>query len=198
MESPFFSVKIILSFIIVSSLAVWKMQAQKVEISGKIISDGELEGIHVINKTSYRYATTDKNGGFIIQAKLSDSLYFSSIQYIPKIVIITPDIVKDSFIEVRLEDGVTELDEVTVGKILTGDLNSDISNSDAERPLDFYDVGIPGFTGPRKTQIESKLYEADAGKMVYIGFPYAMLNFNKFLDPIITIGLLKFCIIFFL
>ena len=159
-------------------------QAQTREFSGIVKADGNVEGIHVINKSSYRYATTDKNGGFIIQAKLSDSLYFSSIQYIPKIVIITPDIVKDSFIEVRLEDGVTELDEVTVGKILTGDLNSDISNSDAERPLDFYDVGIPGFTGPRKTQIESKLYEADAGKMVYIGFPYAMLNFNKFLNKI--------------
>ena len=159
-------------------------QAQTREFSGIVKADGNVEGIHVINKSSYRYATTDKNGGSIIQAKSSDSLYFSSIQYIPKSVIITPDIVKDSFIEVRLEDGVTELDEVTVGKILTGDLNSDISNSDAERPLDFYDVGIPGFTGPRKTQIESKLYEADAGKMVYIGFPYAMLNFNKFLNKI--------------
>ena len=41
------------------------IQAQKVELSGKIISNGELEGIHVINKTSYRYTTTDQNGLFI-------------------------------------------------------------------------------------------------------------------------------------
>ena len=108
-------------------------QAQTREFSGIVKADGNVEGIHIINKTSYRYATTDKSGGFIIQAKLSDSLYFSSIQYTPKIVVITPNIVKDSFIEVRLEDSVTELDEVTVGKILTGDLNSDITNSDAER-----------------------------------------------------------------
>ena len=159
-------------------------QAQTREFSGIVKADGNVEGIHIINKTSYRYATTDKSGGFIIQAKLSDSLYFSSIQYTPKIVVITPNILKDSFIEVSLEDSVTELDEVTVGKILTGDLNSDITNSDAERPLDFYDVGIPGYTGTRKTQIESRLYEADAGKMVYLGFPYAVLNLNKFLNKI--------------
>ena len=78
------------------------IQAQTREFSGIVKADGNVEGIHIINKTSYRYATTDKSGGFIIQAKLSDSLYFSSIQYTPKIVVITPNILKDSFIEVRL------------------------------------------------------------------------------------------------
>ncbi len=177
-----FSFKYFRFIFLLLSLAL--SQAQTREISGIIKADGNVEGIHIINKTSYRYATTDQNGSFTIQAKLSDSLYFSSIQYTPKIVVVVPKIMKDNFIEVRLEDSVTELDEVTIGKLLTGDLNADISNSDVERPIDFYDVGLPGYTGPRKTQSESRLYEADAGKMVYLGFPYAMLNLNKFLNKI--------------
>ena len=180
MESPFFSVKIILSFIIVSSLAVWKMQAQKVEISGKIISDGELEGIHVINKTSYRYSTTDQNGLFTIVGKLSDSLYFSSIQNIPKTIILNAQHISSKSITVSLSESINALDEVTVGTILTGDLNSDITNSDVDRPIDFYDLGIPGYTGPRLNLVERRLFEADAGPLV-IGLG---LNFSKLLNMI--------------
>ena len=160
------------------------IHAQTRELSGIIKADGNVEGVHVINKTAYRYATTNQKGEFTIKGKLSDSLYFSSIQYMPKFVVITAKMIENNFIEVTLEDSVTELDEVTVGKILTGDLNSDITNSDAERPLDFYDVGIPGYTGVRKTQAESRVYEADYGKMVYLGFPYVMFNFNKFLNKV--------------
>jgi len=180
LESPFFSVKIILSFIIVSSLAVWKMQAQKVEISGKIISDGELEGIHVINKTSYRYSTTDQNGLFTIVGKLSDSLYFSSIQNIPKTIILNAQHISSKSITVSLSESINALDEVTVGTILTGDLNSDITNSDVDRPIDFYDLGIPGYTGPRLNLVERRLFEADAGPLV-IGLG---LNFSKLLNMI--------------
>jgi hypothetical protein len=60
--------------------------AQTREISGTVSASGSLEGIHVINRTSYRYATSDINGVFKIQSKLSDTLYFSSVQYIPKTI----------------------------------------------------------------------------------------------------------------
>ena len=89
MSTSFFSMKTFLTTIFVSGLTIFTAQAQKVELSGKIISNSELEGIHVINKSSYRYTTTDKNGLFSIEVKVSDSLYFSSIQYLPKIVIIS-------------------------------------------------------------------------------------------------------------
>lgn len=158
--------------------------AQVQEISGLVRAEGSVEGIHVINKTSYRYATTNAKGEFVIEANQSDSLYFSSIQYTPKFVVVTSNMIKQRYIDVILEDNITALDEVTIGQILTGDLNSDIANSDAERPLDFYDVGLPGYTGPRKTQNESRLYEADNGKMIYLGLPYAIINLNKFLNTI--------------
>ena len=154
--------------------------AQKVELSGKIISNGELEGIHVINKTSYRYTTTDQNGLFIIEGKLSDSLYFSSIQYIPKTIILSAQHINSNSITVSLSESINALDEVMVGTVLTGDLNSDITNSDVERPIDFYDLGIPGYTGPRLNLEERRLFEADAGPLV-IGLG---INFSKLLNMI--------------
>ena len=152
--------------------------AQKVELSGKIITNGELEGIHVINKTSYRYTTTDQNGMFIVEGKLSDSLYFSSIQYLPKTVVLTAQHIISKSITVSLSESINALDEVMIGTVLTGDLNSDISNSEVDRPMDFYDLGIPGYTGPRMNLAERRLFEADAGSLVTgLG-----INFSKLLN----------------
>ena len=161
-------------------MALGTLQAQKIELSGQIISNGELEGIHVINKTSYRYTTTDSNGLFIIQGKLSDSLYFSSIQYIPKTIVLSAQHINTKSITVSLSESINALDEVLIGTVLTGDLNSDISNSEVERPIDFYDLGIPGYTGPRLNLAERRLFEADAGPLV-IGLG---LNFSKLLNKI--------------
>ena len=149
MRTSFFSMQSILNLIAVSVMAVVTTHAQKVELSGKIITNGELEGIHVINKTSYRYTTTDQNGLFIVEGKLSDSLYFSSIQYLPKTIVLTAQHINSKSITVSLSESINALDEVMIGTVLTGDLNSDISNSEVERPIDFYDLGIPGYTGPR-------------------------------------------------
>lgn len=176
----FYRIVIIISFLFYSILN-W---GQTHDLSGIVVADGNVEGIHVINKSAYRYATTNTKGEFVIEAKASDSLYFSSIQYTPKFIVVSASMIDQNFIKVYLDDSVTELDEVTIGKILTGDLNSDIGNSDAERPLDFYDLGIPGYTGVRKTQAESRVYEADNGKMVYLGFPFVIINFNKFLNKV--------------
>lgn len=182
MRGYFFSMKTILTFMLVSSITVFTSQAQKVELSGQIISNSELEGIHVINKSSYRYTTTDKNGLFSIEVKVSDSLYFSSIQYIPKIVIISANQIKSKSITVTLSESINALDEVMIGTILTGDLNSDITNSDAERPIDFYDLGIPGYTGPRMNLAERRLFEADNGLLIpSIGFGFS-LNFYKLIN----------------
>jgi len=161
-------------------MVVCKIQAQKVELSGQIISSGELEGIHVINKTSYRYTTTDENGRFSIAGKLADSLYFSSIQYMPKIIVLTAQQIKNKSITVSLSESINALDEVVFGTILTGDLNSDITNSEADRPIDFYDLGIPGYTGPRMNLAERRLFEADDGPLV-IGLG---VNFSKLLNMI--------------
>jgi hypothetical protein len=157
--------------------------SQTVEINGVIKGISNVENIHVINKTSNKFATTNKIGGFKISAKLNDTLVFSSIQYKLKAIIISPKNIKEKYVLVYLNESVNVLDEVVVGKVLTGDLNSDINNSETERPLDFYDVGIPGYTGKPKTQNERRLYEADHGKYVAIGLGFG-LNLNKILNKV--------------
>lgn len=156
------------------------IQAQQIELSGQIIAKGDLEGIHVINKSAYRYSTTDQNGFFTIEGGLSDSLYFSSIQYIPKTIVLSTQNIDTKSITVTLSESINALDEVLIGTLLTGDLNSDIGNSDAKRPIDFYDLGIPGYTGPRMNLTERRLYDADHS-VLYTGLG---LNVNKLLNMI--------------
>ena len=162
---------------------VFTAQSQTVEIKGNVVAATDVENIHVINKTANKFATTDKLGGFKIRAKAFDTIVFSSVQYKLKAVVVSPTNIKERGMTVELTDQVNVLDEVIVGKILTGDLDSDVNNSDAERPIDFYDVGIPGYKGKPKTQSERRLYEADHGKMVSIGLGVGV-NFNKLLNKI--------------
>jgi hypothetical protein len=171
------------AFFIVFFLVFSLVHSQSIEIKGLVVANEDVENIHVINKSSSKFATTTKLGAFTIEVKLSDTLVFSSVQYQLKAVLVTPKIFIEKKLTVFLEDRVNELDEVTVGKILTGSLDSDIKNSDAERPIDFYDVGIPGYTGKTKTQSERRLHEADAGKYVAIGLGVG-LNLNKILNKI--------------
>lgn len=138
--------------------------AQTVLINGKvIIDDPDVEGIHVINKTASKFAITRDNGEFSIPATLNDTIVFSAIKYKPKEVIITPLIIHSKQMTVYLTELVNELDEVLVGKVLTGNLWSDVENSEAKRDINFYDVGIPGYTGKPFTQSERRLHEATTG-----------------------------------
>ena len=75
-------------------------------------------------------------------------------------VIINDAVIASKNIFVNLKEQVNELDEVLVGKILTGDLASDLKNVEGDPPINFYDVGIPGYTGKIATQSERRLSEA--------------------------------------
>lgn len=170
-------------FLVVFCLICSSIYSQTIEIEGVVAASSDVENIHVINKTSNIFTTSNKLGAFIIEAKLSDTLVFSSVQYSLQTILVTPKIIIEKKMTVFLEDKVNELGEVIVGKVLTGSLDSDIKNSDAERPINFYDVGIPGYKGKPKTQNQRRLHEADAGKYVYVGLGVG-LNLNKILNKI--------------
>ena len=146
-------------FVILSSNVI----AQTKDISGKIVAKGDVDGIHIINKTATKFTISDDKGAFVIPAKLNDTIIVSGIQYKPKEFVISDIIMQTKSTTVHLEENVNVLDEVVVGKVLTGDLMSDIENSDVKRDINFYDVGIPGYTGPRMTQSERRVYEANSG-----------------------------------
>ena len=134
--------------------------SQTVKLSGQVESEKSIEGIHVINKTQKFYTTTNQAGQFKIEAAVNDTIVLTAVQYKQVIVIVTKKQMETKTITVKLEEQVNELAEVIVGNTLTGDLFKDVNDSDAKPDINFYDLGIPGYTGKPKTQSERRLYEA--------------------------------------
>ncbi|MDO6760314.1 hypothetical protein Q4566_08905 [Tamlana sp. 2_MG-2023] len=152
--------RVFLFFLIFS----WALLAtsQSIDLFGKIKSDGNIENIHVINKTQQLFTTTNVRGEFTMTVKLNDTLMFSSIQHKPQEQVVSEVIFKNKIIVIHLESEINELEEVVLGKVLTGNLMSDISNTTGEVPINFYDVGIPGYTGKPATKSE-RLLDASRG-----------------------------------
>ncbi len=158
--------------------------AQTLVLKGRVIANEDLVGIHVLNISEKKYAVTNGSGGFEIPVRLNDTIVFRSVQYEPYQLTISETIIRDRYIEIQLKDRINKLDEVVVGKILTGNLLSDIENSDAKRDINFYDLGIPGYTGKLKTQSERKFEEADSGKFIYYYGIGVAINVHKILNRI--------------
>lgn len=155
--------KSIFLFSLLLLCGVIKASAQTVEINGKITATDEVDGIHIINKTASKFSISSSSGAFTILAKLNDTILFSGISYQPKEIVVTKLIIGSQQMFVYLDELVTALDEVVVGKVLTGDLMFDINNAELKPDLNFYDLGIPGYTGKLKTQSERRLHEATSG-----------------------------------
>jgi len=156
---------------------------QTIEILGRLESKTNIENIHVINKTAQVFTITDKKGLFTITAKLNDTLKFSSVQHKLKEVIVSKEIISTKAIFVKLDEQINELDEVFVGKVLTGDLLSDIKNTEGKPPINFYDVGIPGYTGKTATQSKRRLSEAGEFKSKML---FGLLGGGLPLNPILN------------
>ncbi len=159
--------------------------SQSIEIHGKVVSKANVESIHVINKTAQFFTTTDKKGEFKITAKLNDTLVFSSIQHKLKQIIVNKNIISIQTCTVILDEQINELDEVLVGKILTGNLLLDIGNTEGDPPINFYDVGIPGYKGKIATRSERRLAEAGEFKpKMLLGLLGGGLPLNPILNGI--------------
>ena len=171
---------LLFSFLIFSKVCI----SQVVEIKGRVKANSDLEGIHVINKTSKFYSTTNHKGEFTIISRLNDTLVFSSVQYKLEPLLITQEVFNSKFLEVELIEHVNELNEVHIGNTMSGNLEDDIGNVKGKPDINFYDVGIPGYSGKPKTQNERRLIEADHGKYFYyygLGFS---INVNKILNKV--------------
>lgn len=136
--------------------------SQKTDILGKVKSALEVENIHVINKTAQRFTTTNVYGEFRITASQNDTIVFSSIQHKLLSIVVNDQIITDRVLVVTLEEQLNALDEVIVGKVLSGDILMDIGDVNGE-PMTSKKAGIPSYQGPLKTQSERKLIEATTG-----------------------------------
>ena len=172
----------VLSLIIVFSFAL-TTHAQRKDLNGQLIANDEVEGLHILNKTGAKYTISNEDGSFVIPAKASDTLFISGLKYEAQEFVITQSIIELGRFRVQLIEKINELDEVIVGKILTGSLESDLENSDAKTEINFYDLGIPGYKGKPLTQNERKLHDADAGTWGSIGLGFSV-NFHKLLNTV--------------
>jgi hypothetical protein len=155
--------------------------AQTKDLNGQFIANDEVEGLHILNKTSAKYTVSKEDGSFVIPAKTSDTLFISGLKYKNQEFVITQSIIDAGSFSIQLTETINELDEVRVGSTLTGSLESDLENSDAETEVNFYDLGIPGYKGKPLTQNERKLHDADGGGPIYTGLG---VNVHKLLNRI--------------
>ncbi|QRM88119.1 hypothetical protein FG167_02395 [Lacinutrix sp. WUR7] len=136
--------------------------SQTIEIHGEIRSIGDVENIHIINKTSQKFTITNAKGKFVIPVKRNDTLIVSSIQNKIETLIISIEHILSKKIIITLEEQVNELDEVVIGKMLTGDLITDL-NAVEGKPITSLSLGIPSYQGLLKTHNQRLLNEATTG-----------------------------------
>lgn len=134
--------------------------AQRTVLNGKLTNEKEVEGVHVLNTTSRYNAVTTEHGNFSIHVKLSDTLVFSSVNYIPEKVVVTKEIYEKGTLTLSLLELVNELDPVVLGPNLSGIISTDVQNIKTEKDLNFDDVGIPGFKGKPEEKIVPLVYAA--------------------------------------
>jgi len=148
-------------FILLSSvLFATTVFSQKKLLHGKITSENEIEGIHVLNTTSHFNAITDTYGNFSILVNLKDTLVFSSINYLPEKSVVTQEIYEKEILIIKLKELINELDEVFLGPNLSGNIATDLKNIKTKTDLNFDDVGIPGFKGKPEEKIIPAVYAA--------------------------------------
>lgn len=159
------------------------MLAQTIPLKGQLLAKGEVEGIHVLNNTSQTFTISNRQGEFSIPVKLNDTLAFSGVSYEIKKVVVSQTMINSKVLTISLTEKTNVLDEVVVGKILTGDLSSDMVNSGDKRDINFYDLGIPGYKGKPKTQSERRLYTAGDFKPIHL---LSLLGGSLPVDPILN------------
>jgi hypothetical protein len=177
-------IKIKILFLFTTFFSLCFVNAQRKSVNGQLISNDEVEGLHIKNKTAAKYTISSEDGSFIILAKASDTLVISGVKYQTQQVVITKSILQIGQFNVQLIEKLNELNEVVVGTILTGSLESDIENSNAKTELNFYDLGIEASTDIPATQSEQRLYDADHGQFAYYYGIAVVINVHKILNRI--------------
>lgn len=139
-------------------------------LKGEIVNDSvSISGIHIINKTSGSKTITDVNGVFEIGVKKQDTIIISSVQIIPRVIVMENEMLNQTYLKIYVDQFINELSNVVVrSNSLSGNILKDMANSNVKVPINFDDVGIPGFKGIREEKIE---------KIVpFIGLPIMSIN----------------------
>ena len=159
LEKHLKGIKIIFCFLFLGSQIIYSQTNQKYKsFKGEIINDSiNLSGLHIINKTSGAKSITNEYGLFEIGVKRNDTIIISSIQIKPHLIIIISKIFDQDLVKVYVEPFVNQLENVVVKPHnLTGNMLDDMLESGIVDPINFSDVGIPGYEGKREEKIVSE------------------------------------------
>ena len=138
------------------ALGSFKLSAQKKVLQGKITNTNDIEGVHILNLSSRYNTITNENGHFSIEVQSQDTLLLSSIKYMPEKAIVTDSIFEKGILIAQLTELINELDEVFLNPNLSGNIGADLKKIKTEKPINFDDVGIPGFKGKPEEKIVPK------------------------------------------
>lgn len=140
---------------------------QRKTLKGKIVADS-LNGtaINIVNLSSKTGTTNDSAGNFEIEVQPADTLFFSSIQYDLKEIIISEKMLINSILNVHLVHRVNQLEEVNISNIsLSGNLNNDLAG------IEVFDQEAVGFvlsTRPKPTIIQRKMSSATGSPLLFL------------------------------
>lgn len=137
----------------------------QISLEGVVMADSLGDSrINIINLSQKTGTTNLRSGEFQVDVKENDTLLFSSIQYRTVEVIITPLILKEGFLKVKLIDNINQLEEVQISNInLTGSLRQDLSQMKIYNQNDF---GFPLWSRKPLTSIEKKLNTARGSPLI--------------------------------
>ncbi len=169
---------VILMLILCSSLSVF---GQK--IKGKITHNtADVTGVHVQNTSLQKTTITNAKGYFEISAKVNDTLVFTAVQFKPKQLVVTAELLTSKLVLIPMDEVLNALDEVVLTPYnLSGELATDLASLKTEQVINAVTVGLPNAGVKPILQSERMLHDADHGKFVYyygIGFT---INVNKIL-----------------
>lgn len=83
--------------------------------------------VHIINLTAKTGTTSEDDKTFKIKVSKGDELFISSVEFAPKKLKITSEILEENYLSIKLDPALNELAEVKVHN-LSGNLEADIAN----------------------------------------------------------------------
>jgi len=150
-------------FLISTFVGAQSLFSKKIE--GRVYSnDGDVAATTVQNISTNKATITDIDGFFQIRANLNDTLLFSAVQFKKKEIVVSREILQQRLFNVKLEDALTELDEVVVTPYnLSGDITKDIGVLKTEPVVTASTLGLPNAYVLPITKAERELFEATSG-----------------------------------
>ena len=144
---------------------------ESIMLQGKILAYSIGAPIHIINVTAEKGPVTEASGEFTVEVKENDLLLFSSVQFQKKEILVTPEIISSSMLEIELQKDLMELDEVRLHQ-LSGNLGNDIEG------IETYDPRIIGFalSDKKPLSIEERKLVAMSSPMDPVGLIYGVIS----------------------